>query len=209
MREKYWKCWKINVDKPIYMWYNSIMRVEKGECELKKLLIAIIVFAIIIGIMVKIECSKVTEPIVVVEYVYITKYVDKPTEQVEQVVEDNYNEEDLYWLSRIISTEAKGENVKGQIAVGNVVMNRVMSDKYPNTIKEVIFQKNQFSPTINGSIYDEPTESAIESAKKVLDGEVVVDSEVLFFYNPKVVSRGSWVRTRATVEDIGNHRFAK
>lgn len=196
------------------MWYNSIMRVRKGLCELKKLLVAVVVFAIIFGIMVRVEGQDKVEPEIIVEYVYVTEYVDKPiavlVEPTESIVrDDEYDGEDLHWLSRIISAEAKGESVKGQIAVGNVVMNRVKSDKYPNTIKDVVFQKNQFSPTIDGSIYNEPTEQAVQSAKRVLDGEMVIGDEVLFFYNPKVASRGSWVRTRATVIDIGNHRFAK
>ena len=52
-----------------------------------------------------------------------------------------YNSTDLYWLSRIISAEAKGEPLAGQIAVGNVVLNRTRSAAFPNTVKDVIFDK--------------------------------------------------------------------
>ena len=114
----------------------------------------------------------------------------------------------LIWLARIISAEAKGEPIEGQIAVGNVVLNRVEHTDFPDTIKEVIFQCNQFSPVSNGSIYSEPTETALEVAEMVLEGHRVVDRDVLYFYNANTVNRGSWVRSRNTVEVIGNHTFA-
>jgi N-acetylmuramoyl-L-alanine amidase len=120
----------------------------------------------------------------------------------------DYTKEDLHWLAKIISAEAKGEPSKGQVAVGNVVLNRVESEEFPNTIKDVIFQKNQFSPVKNGSIHKEPTEEAVESAKKVLEGKRVVSEEVMYFYNHKI-SRGSWIRSRKVVKQIGNHNFAK
>lgn len=129
-------------------------------------------------------------------------------QEIEIDVQD-YSEADLYWLSRIVSAEAKGEPIKGQMAVANVVLNRVESENFPNTIKEVVFQKGQFCPVTSGSIYDKPYDSAIESATRVLKGERVLEDDVLYFYNPKVVSRGSWIRTRPTAKDIGNHRFAK
>lgn len=124
-------------------------------------------------------------------------------------IESEYNEDELYWLARIISAEAKGEPVEGQIAVGNVVLNRVEHDSFPDTIKEVIFQKNQFSPVNNGSVYHEPTELALESAERVLRGERLVGRDVLYFYNASIVSRGSWVRSRETVTVIGNHTFGR
>lgn len=125
------------------------------------------------------------------------------------LIEDDLSDEDVYWLSRIISAESKGEPIEGQIAVGNVIMNRIKSDKFPDTIKDVVFQKNQFSPVINGSINDVPTEQAIESANKVLSGQSVIGQDVLYFYNPKGTSRGNWIRSRKVVHTIGTHRFAK
>ena len=57
-----------------------------------------------------------------------------------------YNKDDLYWLSRIISAEARGESLEGQIAVGNVVLNRVRSTSYPNTVYGVVFAPSHRAP---------------------------------------------------------------
>ena len=151
------------------------------------------------------ECESEIELVyVVVESTYI-----EDEETVEEIVEPVVKEDDLYWLSRIIHAEAKGESAEGRIAVGNVILNRMESDEFPDTLKGVIFQKNQFSPVSNGSIYHEPTEETLKLAQRVLDGERVVPADVLFFYNPAVVSRDSWVWSREIVDSIGNHNFAR
>lgn len=120
-----------------------------------------------------------------------------------------YNSDDLYWLSRIISAEAKGEPLSGQIAVGNVVLNRVRSTSFPNTVKGVIFDKKygvQFSPTSNGTIYNTPTASAIMAAKICLEG-YTLSSKALYFFNPSIAT-SSWIsRTRPYIMTIGNHQF--
>ena len=121
----------------------------------------------------------------------------------------SYNEDDLYWLSRIISAEAKGEPFKGQIAVGNVVLNRVRSSAYPNTIYGVIFDRKygtQFSPVSSGSIYQKPTASSVIAAKICLEGYTLSDT-ILFFYNPKIATT-HWIdRTRPYAFTIGDHKF--
>ena len=151
------------------------------------------------------ECESEIELVyVVVESTYI-----EDEETVEEIVEPVVKEDDLYWLSRIIHAEAKGESAEGRIAVGNVILNRVESDEFPDTLKGVIFQKNQFSPVSNGSIYNEPTEETLKLAQRVLDGERVVPADVLFFYNPAVVSSDSWIWSREIVDSIGNHNFAR
>ena len=120
-----------------------------------------------------------------------------------------YNSTDLYWLSRIISAEAKGEPLAGQIAVGNVVLNRVRSSGFPNTVKGVIFDNKygtQFSPTANGTIYNTPTSSAVMAAKICLEG-YSLSNQMLYFYNPSIAT-SSWIaRTRPYIMTIGNHKF--
>lgn len=120
-----------------------------------------------------------------------------------------YNSTDLYWLSRIISAEARGEPFRGQIAVGNVVLNRVRSSQFPNTVKGVIFDTKygvQFSPVSSGTIYNTPTASAIQAAKICLEG-YTLSSRMLYFYNPAIAS-SSWIgRTRPYIMTIGNHKF--
>lgn len=123
--------------------------------------------------------------------------------------ERSWTEEDLYWLSRIISAESQGESLAGQIAVGNVICNRVDSDQFPDTIKGVIFDKKngvQFEPVSNRTIYNEPTAQSVLAARLVLAG-VDAAGESLYFFNPSL-SQGSWVRANRTYHmTIGCHRF--
>ncbi len=120
-----------------------------------------------------------------------------------------YDSTDLYWLSRIISAEAKGEPLTGQIAVGNVVLNRARSTSFPNTVKDVIFDKKygvQFSPVANGTIYQDPTASAVMAAKICLEG-YSLSSRALYFFNPSLTT-GAWISaTRPYIMTIGNHKF--
>lgn len=121
----------------------------------------------------------------------------------------NYKSDEVYWLSRIISAEAKGEPMKGQIAVGNVVLNRVKSPSYPNTIYGVIFDRKygtQFSPVSFGTIYQKPTASAEIAAKICLEGYSLSD-DILFFINPRIATNNWIVKNRPYAFTIGNHDF--
>ena len=94
----------------------------------------------------------------------------------------NYDEDDLYWLARIISAEAQGEPLKGQIAVGNVVLNRVANPVFPNSVHGVLAQRNQFSTYKGGKLANRtPNESSVLAAKLVLDGGVVLAAVVFCF----------------------------
>lgn len=119
------------------------------------------------------------------------------------------NAVDLYWLSRIISAESCGESIEGQIAVGNVVLNRVSSREFPNTIPGVIFDKVdgvQFEPVSNGTVYQTPTAQSVEAARRVLNGENVIGN-ALYFYAP-ALSQGTWINANRTYyKTIGCHRF--
>ena len=95
------------------------------------------------------------------------------------------------------------------IAVGNVVLNRVASGQFPNTVKEVVFDRKygvQFEPVSNGTIYDRPTDSAMLAAKLCLEGAAPV-GDSLYFYAP-ALSAGTWISTsRAYYGTIGCHKF--
>ncbi len=123
--------------------------------------------------------------------------------------EDVYDHEVLYWLSRIISAESRGESLIGQIAVGNVVLNRTRNSNFPSTVYDVIFDTKfgvQFTPIINGTIYEEPAESSIIAAKICLEGYTVSES-ILYFMN-KALSTNMWVsNNRPYVMTLGNHTF--
>lgn len=120
-----------------------------------------------------------------------------------------YDEDVVYWLSRIISAESRGEPFEGQIAVGNVVLNRTENGSFPDTVYGVIFDRKygtQFTPAATGSIYNDPTDSAVLAAKAALEGVELVDDALFFCAN--YVSNGSWIEeNRAYAETIGNHIF--
>ena len=128
---------------------------------------------------------------------------------VRAVAPATYNKDELYWLSRIISAEAKGEPLLGQIAVGNVVLNRVDSPSYPNTIYGVIFDRKygtQFSPVSLGTIYQAPSASAVIAAKICLEGYRISD-QILFFLNPRIATNHWIEQARPYAFTIGNHQF--
>ncbi len=120
-----------------------------------------------------------------------------------------YKSDEVLWLARIIQAEAGGEPFLGKIAVGNVVMNRVRSPQYPNTIWGVIFDRKhgtQFSPVSFGTIYNTPSSASIIAAKICLEGYSLT-TEALFFMNPRI-STSTWISdNRPYLFSIGKHDF--
>ncbi len=120
-----------------------------------------------------------------------------------------YRDDEVLWLARIIHAESAGEPLLGKIAVGNVVLNRVKSPSYPNTIYGVIFDRKygvQFSPVLNGSIYNTPGYQSVLAAKICLEGFDISEG-ALFFLHPEI-STSSWIpNARPYKFSIGNHDF--
>lgn len=120
-----------------------------------------------------------------------------------------YTEEELYWLARIVEAEAGGESDAGKLAVANVVLNRVASADYPDTVYGVIFDRKfgtQFEPTSNGTIYCTPSDESVDAARRALEGENNIGG-ALYFYNPSLVD-AVWIRTNCTyIQTIGCHDF--
>ena len=118
---------------------------------------------------------------------------------------------DYYWLSRIIYAASGADSLEGQIAVGNVVLNRVESGDFPDSIPAVIFEGAgedvvQFEPVANGMVYQAPSDQAMEAARRVLAGETTAGNS-LYFYAP-ALSQGAWINASRTYElTIGCHRF--
>lgn len=121
----------------------------------------------------------------------------------------SYGATEIFWLSRIIEAESGGEPTEGKIGVGNVIMNRVKSEDFPNTIYDVIFDTRysvQFQPISNGTIYNTPSRDSIIAAKRALRNENVV-GDSLYFFNPRI-SKSSWIsRNRTYFKTIANHDF--
>ena len=112
-----------------------------------------------------------------------------------------------YLLARLIYAEARGETYKGKVAVGAVVMNRIRSSEFPNTLSGVIYQKNAFESVTNGSINNTPDADCLRAAKEAMNGWDPTGG-CLYFYNAATVSSKSWIHTRTVKTVIGRHSFA-
>ncbi|NLY88761.1 MAG: LysM peptidoglycan-binding domain-containing protein [Firmicutes bacterium] len=113
---------------------------------------------------------------------------------------------DTYMLARLIHAEAEAEPYIGKVAVGAVVLNRIESPLFPNSLAGVLYQPHAFETVTNGRIYNNPSNEAIRAARDAVNGWDP-SGGALYFFNPaKVVS--SWVWTRTIVNRIGKHVFA-
>ena len=115
----------------------------------------------------------------------------------------------VYWLSRIIEAEAGGEPFKGKVAVGEVILNRVESEEFPDTIWAVIFDDKfgiQFEPVANGTIYNAPSSDSIKAAQTALNGSNYI-GDCLYFLNPTIAESNWIVKNREFYTTIANHDF--
>ena len=109
-------------------------------------------------------------------------------------------------LSRLVYAEARGESYKGQVAVAAVVLNRVSSASFPNTVSGVVYQSGAFSSVSNGSINCTPDSSCIRAALDAINGWDPTGG-CLYFYNAKT-AEDKWIFSRRVQTVIGNHSFA-
>ena len=137
----------------------------------------------------------------------IKDLIDKPMENREPV---DMSPGDIEMLERIVMAESGGEPYLGQIAVANVVLNRVKSNRYPSTLEGVIFQKSQFSPVSKGVIRGRaPNESVKKAVAEALRGRMIVAEDTLYFVNPVLATDQTVPRTKTPVKVIGSHTFYK
>ncbi len=114
-------------------------------------------------------------------------------------------------MARLVRAEAVGEPYAGKVAVATVILNRVASPDFPNSVREVIYQISNghyaFTPVQNGQI-NQPADAA---SKRAVNEALAIKGQgngSLFFYNPKTAI-SQWITSRETTVTIGNHRFAK
>lgn len=110
-------------------------------------------------------------------------------------------------LAMLINGEARGEPYTGQVAVGAVVLNRVKSSSFPNTIAGVIYQKDAFSCVDDGQINKPIENSCYNAARDALNGWDPTGG-ALYFYNPATAT-SSWIWSRPVIVTIGKHRFCR
>lgn len=119
---------------------------------------------------------------------------------------NGYTSSDVALLARLIHAEARGESYTGQVAVGAVVLNRVRSSSFPNTISAVIYQPYAFTCVMDGQINLSPNQTSINAAKDAINGWDPSYGS-LYYYNPAVAT-SKWIFSRQTVVKIGKHVFA-
>lgn len=112
---------------------------------------------------------------------------------------------DSYLLARLIYAEARGEPYTGQVAVGAVVLNRVKSSSFPNTVSGVIYQAGAFDVVSDGQINLTPNSTAIRAAQDAMNGWDPTYG-CLFYYNPKTAT-SKWMKAKTVHLTIGNHVF--
>ncbi len=117
-----------------------------------------------------------------------------------------YSDSDVYLLAKTIHAEARGESYIGQVAVGAVILNRVKSPEFPNTISGVVYQPWAFTAVHDGQINLEPDEQSIRAAKDALNGWDP-SGGCIFYYNPDKAT-SQWIFTTQTVTQIGSHIFS-
>lgn len=115
------------------------------------------------------------------------------------------NSKDVDLLARLIYGEARGEPYEGQVAVAAVVLNRVKSSKFPNTIASVIYQPGAFDVVSDGQIYLTPDASAIRAARDAMAGWDPTGG-CIYYYNPRTAT-SSWIKSRPVMRNIGRHVF--
>lgn len=118
-----------------------------------------------------------------------------------------YNSSDVELLAKLIYGEARGESYVGQVAVGAVVMNRIKSASFPNSMSGVIYQSYAFTAVADGQINLTPNETARKAAKDAMNGWDPTYGAI-YYYNPAIAT-SAWIFSRQTTVTIGNHVFAR
>ncbi len=118
----------------------------------------------------------------------------------------SYNSQDVYLLAKCVYAESRGEPYTGQVAVAAVVLNRVRSSSFPNTIAGVIYQPYAFTAVADGQINLEPNQSAYNAVRDAMNGWDPTNG-CLYYFNPSTAT-SSWIWSREIKLTIGKHNFA-
>ena len=117
------------------------------------------------------------------------------------------NSSNVNLLAHLIYGEARGESYVGQVAVGAVIMNRVKSSLFPNTISGVIYQRGAFDAVSDGQINMTPNSTAIKAAQDAINGWDP-SYGAIYYFNPNTATN-KWIWSRPVTVTIGKHRFCK
>lgn len=113
---------------------------------------------------------------------------------------------DYELLARLIESEAKGEDYKTKLMVGSVVMNRVASVEFPDTVSGVVYEKGQFEVVDNGMIHNTPSDDSLRAAEEIMRNGSVLPARVLVFFSSGYGD--PWLSTRPVYADTGKMTFS-
>ncbi len=119
---------------------------------------------------------------------------------------NGFSSADVYLLAKTIYAEGRGEPYTGQVAIGAVVLNRIRSADFPNTVSGVVYQKHAFTAVADGQINLTPNDTAMKAARDAINGWDPTGG-ALYYYNPAIAT-SAWIFDRQTVTVIGKHVFA-
>lgn len=118
-----------------------------------------------------------------------------------------FSSSDVYLLAKVIAAEARGESYTGQVAVGAVVLNRVESSSFPDTVAGVVYQSGAFSAVTDSNWSVSPDSTSKKAAQDAINGWDP-SGGALYYYNPAKTSN-KWIRSRPVITTIGSHVFCK
>ncbi len=116
-----------------------------------------------------------------------------------------YSEQDLQLMANAVYGEARGEPYEGQVAVAAVILNRLESNEFPNTISEIIFQPRAFTAVADGQIWLEPNDRAKQAVLDAMNGWDPSEN-ALYYFNPETAT-SPWIWSRPQIKQIGEHIF--
>lgn len=119
----------------------------------------------------------------------------------------SYSSSDVQLLAKVVNGEARGESYEGQVAVASVILNRVKSSSFPNSVSGVIYQNGAFDAVADGQYNLDPSSSCVNAVKDAMNGWDPTGGAI-YYYNPKTATN-QWIRSRPIVARIGNHVFCK
>lgn len=135
--------------------------------------------------------------------------IDDSKQQSQSIAAGSSQSSNLQLMARAINGEARGEPYEGQVAVGAVIMNRVKSSKFPNTIAGVIYQSGAFTAVSDGQI-NVPIKqgsTVLKAAQDALNGWDPTGGAI-YYFNPNTAT-SKWIWSRTIIKTIGKHHFCK
>ena len=156
------------------------------------------------------KVSKILLIIICIIFQIIGIYIFfKQGNQTEVYAANSSNTSDVQLMARAINGEARGEPYEGQVAVGAVILNRVKSSNFPNTIAGVIYQRGAFTAVSDGQINVPIKEGStvLKAAQDAMNGWDP-SGGALYYFNPSTATN-KWIWSRPLIKTIGKHRFCK